>query len=431
MRGHFALKRLLDSGTVDFLISPQEYCQTARGPGSTLVDMKPFRTLQNHGVVSVVEDDTRTHNNPPVNYVQLPNETISTGVMRRNMGIAQCRNQPFYTLALKSGCEFDYPSFARDAEALHTSAAHSIATGTRRNAEIAVVVSEESFKSTPQTTFRDTYAKCIQQYAVDGSVSRTPTTQVASLAGWPYRLGYVELARIGAPVDYLLAEDVRDNPGNYRLYVFQCCTMLTPALKSAADTLRKRKCTILWTYAPGFVSLEGNSLANMKALTGVDFVRCDGAFDPMVVLADGSRVGSIGVSLSPVFAVKSPERIYGRYLNGSVGFASVATGPSVTLFSGTYRIEAPLLRTIAREAGVYLYSDSLDPVEANERFFTLHARRAGMKVVHLPRKVDVVDVFNRRLVARNVDSFSFDAPLHSSWLFYCAEDADTLLGKLR
>ena len=282
MRGHYALKHLLDSKSVDFILSPQEYGQHSRGPGSTCVDMKPFRTIQNHGIVAAVEDDTRTHNNPVVNYVQLPTEYLSIGVMRRNMGIALCRNQPFYTLALKSGCEFDFPVFARDADSLRTVAGHAIASETRRDAEIAVVVSEEAIKSKPMISTRDKYAKSRQMYNADGSVSRQSTLSSASLAGWPYSLSYPEYSRIGAPVDYVLAEDLADNPGAYKLYIFQCCTMNTPALQRAAEKLRERNCTILWTYAPGFSSRRGNSLANMKALTGVDFVKCDGASESLL-----------------------------------------------------------------------------------------------------------------------------------------------------
>ena len=56
-----------------------------------------------------------------------------------------------------------------------------------------------------------------------------------------------------------------------------------------------------------------------------------------------------------------------------------------------------------------------------------HARNAGKKTIRLPRKTMVVDVFNQKVVARDVDSFTFDAPLHSSWLFCFADDAESLL----
>ena len=54
-----------------------------------------------------------------------------------------------------------------------------------------------------------------------------------------------------------------------------------------------------------------------------------------------------------------------------------------------------------------------------------------MKTVRLPRKTDVLDVFGRRVVARGVDSFDFDAKLHKTYLFYLSDDADALLDKLR
>ena len=58
---------------------------------------------------------------------------------------------------------------------------------------------------------------------------------------------------------------------------------------------------------------------------------------------------------------------------------------------------------------------------------SFHARNAGKKTIRLPRKTTVVDVFNQKVVARDVDSFTFDAPLHSSWLFCFADDAESLL----
>ena len=110
--------------------------------------------------------------------------------------------------------------------------------------------------------------------------------------------------------------------------------------------------------------------------------------------------------------------------------AEVKTGRARTVFSGSYHLTAPLLLRIARDADVHIFSDSLDPVEANERFISFHARNSGRKTIRLPRKTSVVDVFNRELVAKDVDSFTFDASLHSSRLFYFADDAEAFLGAL-
>ena len=85
------------------------------------------------------------------------------------------------------------------------------------------------------------------------------------------------------------------------------------------------------------------------------------------------------------------------------------------------------MQRIAREAGVHIFGDTFDIYEANERFISFHARNAGTKTIRLPRKTTVVDVFARELVAKDVDAFTFEAPLHSSRLFYFADDAEELL----
>ena len=431
MRAHFATKRMLDSGAVDFLMSPQPYSLFLRNIGSTVGDMKPFASLQDHGIVSVIEDDTRTHNDPAIGLFQTLDETMTLAVMRRNMGVTLCRNEPFYTLSIsKSGRGFDFPAFADDARLTRIAGEHALAAETRRQAEIAIVVSEEAIKSTPFVKGRiEYYRRGLQFYKADGTVVRESKIGGSMVSAWPYQNGYDDLARVGAPVDYRLAEDLAENPGAYRLYIFQACHKRTPALQRAAERLRSRDCTILWTYASGFISDEGNSVASMKKLTGIDFVRCEGGFNPELTLGDGQKTGSVSPGVEPLFAVARPDNVLGRYANGAAGLAAVKTGKATSVFCGTYCLETPLLRRIAKSAGVFLFSDSLDPMEANERFVTMHVRRAGTKTIRLPRKTTVVDVFARERVAKDVEMFTFEAPLHSSWLFYYGDDAEELLKK--
>ena len=427
MRGHFALKRLLDSQTVDFLLSPPWYSWCTRGPGMTLVDMKPFKSIQNHRMLSVVEDDTRTHNmfvDGRISLTQALNEDMAVAYMRRNMGVALCRNMPFYTLALTSGAEFDFPQFADDAACYMRFAGHALAVGTRRDAPVAVVVSETAIRSLPiMSGRRESYRRGHQWYLPDGTAFCEAGTGGAPYVAWPYSQAYTDYARMGCGIDYLLAEDLSDNPGDYKLYIMQCCTTATPELLKAAERLRSMDCTILWTEAPGYASGRGNSVANMKALTGLDFVRCEGVSDPGITLNDGTRIGPLTSDSTLHFAMERPEKIFGRYANGAVAFGSCRTGRATTVFSGTCQLETPALRMVAREAGVRFYSETLDPVEANERFVSLHARTAGRKTIRLPRKTKVVDVFTGKRMADDADLFSFDAPLHTSWLFYCADDA--------
>ena len=167
----------------------------------------------------------------------------------------------------------------------------------------------------------------------------------------------------------------------------------------------------------------------MKELTGLDLARCDNLSDPGITLNGGERIGPLKSSACLYFAMQSPDTVLGRYANGAVAFGSCRTGRAVSIFAGTCQLETPVLRRVAKEAGVHLYSDTLDPIEANERFVSFHARTAGRKTIKLPRKTKVVEVFSGKRVADGVDTFSFDAPLHSSWLFYCADDAFDVLSR--
>ena len=131
--------------------------------------------------------------------------------------------------------------------------------------------------------------------------------------------------------------------------------------------------------------------------------------------------------IAPVFYVVHPDETLGVYSNGKAGLASVKTGAARTVFSGSHRLELPFLRKLAAEAGVFIFSDSTDPMEANDCLVSLHARFAGRKTVRLPRKTSVYSVFDDKLVAQDAETFSFDAPLHSSHLFYFGDDAASLV----
>ena len=431
MRAHYSTKRFMDGvrGSVDFLMSPQAYESHNRGLGDTCVDMKPFASILDNGIMSVVEDDTRTYRNFALKsngYSQGRTKAQTIAMLRRNMGISICRGMPFYTYAITSGMEFDYPEFAADAAQLRKFGQRALERGMTRNAEIALVFSEEAIKAMPdmRAAKPEILPLAVQWYGPDGKVRVRPEAAGRPLMADVYGRLCSRVARIGAPVDYRLAEDLADNPGNHKLYIFACCTRSTPALIRAAEALRKRDCTLVWTYAPGFVSRSGDPIANMRALTGMDLKRCEKEMDSKIVCPDGETHGAVGHPVTPLFRLDGQAETLGRYANGDCAFGAVKTGNAQSVFYGSYFLDLPALRKLAKRAGVHLYIDTTDPMEANDSFVTLHARFAGRKVICLPQRTSVYDVFNNRTVARGVREFSFDAPLHSSWLFYCADDAE-------
>ena len=432
MRGHYSLAKVLSSGAVDFLMSPQPY--GVRGVGDICGEMKPFSTMQARGILSVLEDDTRTHMHVAQGVSQTPNGWLSTAIMRRNMGVALCRGEPFYTLAINNGLNFDFPQFGYDAAAVKAAGEFALKSRVERKAEIAVVVSEESIKALPRYDGpMDSYPDVFQNYPPkDGGKASLKTGSVGNpLITESYNRLLKRICRLGAPVDYLLAEDLA-HARDYKFYVFVNCSYATDGLIAAARELRNRKCTVLWIHAPGYVGRDGRGVDGMKELTGVAFENL-GAFDPVAVLKDGTKVGATGNgSVGPFFAMLNPEETLGRYVrNGKPAVTTAKTGQALTMHCGSYRVELPVLKEAAKRAGVWSFSGDGDPLEANEAFVVLHARKPGRKVIRLPRPSDVLDVFGQRIVARGVREFSFEAQLHETRLFYYGTEADELLQRLK
>lgn len=428
--GHYALAKVLKSGAVDFLMSPQPY--ETRYLGGICGEMKPFASMRRHGIVPVTEDDTRTHNGlwlEKSNYGQTLTEAQSRGVLRRNMSFALCRGEVPYCYALVMGSELGFAGAAEDGILLKDIGEHCLARKTGRHAQVALVVSEESICAAPAAanfSWPTGYAE--QRYGKDGRVETRPLVS-ALFTGDAFGENYVRFARAGAPADYVLAEDLAANPGDYRLYVFVNCFRTDVAFRNAVAALRERGVTLFWLYAPG--AMDGERLGDervMEELTALPLRRETERLTAEACMSpDGRLMGQPKARPTPLFSLARADETMGVYTNGHIAAGVLKTGCGTSVFSGVWSLDVPFIRDVLRRAGVHVYSETSDPIEANDALVALHARFPGHKTIHLPRKATVLDVFNRRIVARDADTFSFSATLHSSWLFYCYDSADAAL----
>ncbi|MCQ2396127.1 MAG: hypothetical protein MJ106_00310 [Lentisphaeria bacterium] len=436
-RAHFTLKKVLDTmdGTIDFIISPHPY--GLRNIGDIMGDMKPFSTMQMHGVIPVIEDDSRTFtcaapSGTPIGlgYFQMFNEHTTVEVLRRNMADTLCRNYQYYFYNLTGGTEFDFPQAEKDIATLRAVGQFCIDKKIPRKAEVALVASEETIKAMPMLSKAQRSGELSQKYLIDGSVeTREYSNRVFTSDA--LENNYIRFARAGAAMDYLLAEDLADNPGDYKLYVFLNCIKYDDDFLKAVEKLRERNCTMLWLYAPGYYYGLDNGVDFMERLTGMTLKKSDGPVMPAVTFADGTVMGTQRVRRDPMFFVEDNDAVaLGTYEDGTIGLALKRTGNATTIFSGIWQFNVPFLNRVLKEAGVHVFSDTSDPVDANAALFTLHARFPGRKHISLPYKTDVVDIFNRKFVGKDIDSFEYDAPLHETRFFYYGEDAQELLDKL-
>ena len=429
-RGHFALQTMLDEndGRIDFLMSPQSYGQ--RRIGDTCGDMKPFATLHAAGMLTVNEDDSRTHNRIWPNFygfLQTLTPDQTAAVQLRDAAVAMCHGVWPYFYALATGVDCDSPECAKVGRDVLDAMRFCLARKVGRHAEVALVASERSIVSSPGLNRRAFAAtgRWTQDYAPDGTVKRAEE-KIAVYNGEIFGAMHTKFARSGIPFDFLLAEDLGRYAGDYKLYVFLNQLTFDDATLAAVERIRARGATILWLYAPGWS--KGNSLADMKALTGIEFERIA---EPTVagvrMERDGRWMGMPDAQVAQAFAPVAADEVLGTYANGKPGLTVSKVGGSQSYFSGAWQLDVPFIRSLAAKAGVHVYCESDDPIEANDALFTLHARSAGKKTVRLPRKTTVVDLVGRRVVARDTDVFSFAAALHSTHLFYYGDDAEDFL----
>ena len=433
-RALFAYKKVVDSGVVDFVVSPQGY--SIREPGAHFADMKPFATNRRHGIVNLNENDARTHHGPNLReghrYGQTVCEEHTVACLRRDMATELCRRNPYYYYPIAAGTDVKFPRMAEEGRVFRTLGQHLLDTGApRRRAEIALVASERGCVSIPVHWRLVSCGEEVRSYDTNGVVRVGKRKARNILSGDTFVEGLDRWARVGAPVDYLLQEDLKDDPGDYRLYVFLNPYIYDDAFKSALAKIKARGATVLWQYAPGWATAHASGTDCMEGLTGIRFERLEKSDLAGAVMADGRFMGLPDEQVTPLFAPLEKGEVLGRYRCGKPAVVRFREGASATVFSGTWQLDVPFVQQMAGDAGVFRYCETDDATEANERLFMLHAKTAGVKHVRLPQKTGaVLDVFGRRIVALDADAFDFYASLHSTHLFYLGDDAELLLKKL-
>ena len=100
-----------------------------------------------------------------------------------------------------------------------------------------------------------------------------------------------------------------------------------------------------------------------------------------------------------------------------VGLQGEGTWTSV--YVATPSVPAPVLRGIARYAGVHLYNEGGDVLYATPDLLAVHTVAGGQREFRLPCKVEVIyDLFNRCELARDSESFQTQLAPASTAMFY-------------
>jgi hypothetical protein len=242
----------------------------------------------------------------------------------------------------------------------------------------------------------------------------------------------VSIPRIGAPFDLLMVDDL-EQARDYKLYIFLDTFYLSEADR---QTIRARVLhggrTALWLFASGLIAEDGLSLDAMSEITGIRMKALEapqpspGCLHLALVDMDhpftrGAGPGSTYYAqgkLGPMFFAEdegartlglSASQFGGEGYSGYhswPGFVVKQMGDWTSVWSGLPVLPPVVLRNIAREAGVHIYSDGDDFVAANSFMVAIHARYPGKRTVKLREPAVVYDAMTGKRVARRTTEFT-------------------------
>ena len=414
--GHLGLGKVLRSREIDFIVSPYGYA--FRGLGGDGLPMPPAESLRVHGKFYLMEEDTLMHNNfdPQGRNHRVEN---SIAVYQRNFAqvLTHAHGVTWFEVASLAEADNLVDERKQWISRFHELGRWAVALDRTPSADVAVFLDDESYLYESNTNNLD--IPLIWRQRVTG------------------------LSRFGAPHDvYLLDDLLTENLKPYKLYIFLNAFHLdAERRKKIKQIVRTDGRTALWIYAPGLVNSEEPEplhTDHMTDLTGIGFGRGDGPWSPFMHVTDFTHPITTRIPqdwfwgatapIGPIFHVEDDEAtilgevVYslGRCMPGLAIKSFIEAGETWhSVYSAVPEVPAPLLRGIARHAGVHLYSESGDVLYATPDLLCAHTVSGGHRRFELPRKSElIVDLWNGEIVDINCTSFEVELEPASTALYY-------------
>ena len=412
--GHLGLERVLRSPWVDVLVSPYSY--GFRSVGGHGPAMLPTESVRAHGKIYLFEEDSRTHLAPELaGFGRVPTLGDSVAVLRRNMAEVVTRGHGIWWLVNPGHVDpVAEPAFRPLIRRFQQLGSFAMELDRTPAAQIAVLVDDESFR----------------YESIDNSLDVPAITQ-QRLWGLP---------RLGAPADYYLLRDLlEDRLPPYRLYIFLNPWRLgSQRREQLAARLRRDNRVALWVYGAGYLQ-DGPDVAHIEDLTGFRVGLGEHPWPAHLHVTDfGHPITQslpqdlqwgTDARLAPLFHLADAQaRVLGEvvYSQGRClpGLGVKELGSWRSVYSAVPNLPAPILRGVARYAGVHLYSEAGDVLYATPQLLAVHTSGGGARRFCLPRPAEVVyELYEGRLVAEDTDYFQVDLPPRSTSLWFTGERA--------
>jgi len=421
---NFDLHERLQDPNWDFFAEPTPYSN--RRPGTSWYTSHSGASYRLHGKLFMGEIDHRTFIAAQKRYGRMRSEGETQAILRRDMAALMIDGQGYWFSDWSRGEGrdgvpwFGDPGILGAIEQGHTAHTEAMAREHTSTAQIAVFTTGRTMR------YHDVYRTAPIYH------------NLIPLTLWE------GMGHLGAPYDLYSLDDlgepqVRDG---YGLYVFVNAFFLQPEDRAAIEALKSEGRTLLFLYAPGYVSREdGLTVEGISDLVGMGVVKradhewmeyetATGNHPILQGIAPGTsvKIEAFGYDLSvklhppdlgPVFAIDDPEAaVLATYPDGQAALAARDLGQWRSVYCAVPRMTSELLRGVARWAGVHLYCDEDVVLDADNRLLMLHSGWDGDRTLRiaLPEPRTVTDAWTGEVLCTRADRFEVALPESSTRL---------------
>ena len=407
-------QRMLQSEHIDFIKSPWMYGM--RETGDSAQFMGPADSLDLYGKLWIIEDDSRMNlkemaegqdGRAAVGWTR--NYQQSVEQLKRNFSyiLSKGMGVSFYNLMWNFSHDDQYYGAIGQ---MYEEMTLSLGLTNESVAEVAIFVDGESQMLIPWESefLNNTLYQSVYQEQLE------------------------ELGHMGASYDMYLLDDLADGlVPEHKINIFLGTTYMTEKEREAVKALQKNGNILVWQFTDGIADGEKTELALMEDLIGMDLsiistkrkqIGTARIINNEHWLTEGMNLEQpYGVksysTISPIIAVTDRSATPLAYHSttsatdgtpaGQVALAVKDMGDWTCIYSAVPNMPQIMLRNMLEKVGGHIYTESgSDVIYANNNYVALHSNFAGERTIRLPGNYTVYDVFNRKIISTNTDSFT-------------------------
>ena len=413
---HCDLPYILQSPNLDFFASPFSYSYPARHAGEPPRVFQTVGALRINGKLQIPECDHRTFRAAVTINGRNWSRADTLALIRRDVGSALMHGSGAWfadwTNNDTNQRRMTEPYFLdeqllSEISQMREAYQRTINEPRKQVAEIAVLVSG------PTHFYHDHHAGPIYSELVR-------------------KMLYTQIGNIGAPVHELVLEDLEkpEVQQDYKCYIFLNAFYLTAQQREIVEALKRDGKTLVWIYAPGYVTDTDLSVDHIESLTGfatnlefksqpLTYQTFESAHPILAGVESGSHGGSMG-PVSPRFYVTDPQaEVLGTYPDGKAAFVARDFGSHKSVYCTSTYMTTAMLRNIIRYAGCHIYVEDDIYIDATHNVIMVtntYKKERDVKV-NLPRQCDVWELIHETPVASAARSFEVTLPRSSTLLY--------------